>query len=373
MFYDYVIIGTGIYGLYSADLVSNLYKNKRILVLERDKKPFSRASYVNQARLHNGYHYPRSLHTAVKCSNYFDKFISDYSFAIVSDYKKIYAISSKFGMSTPDNFERFCENANIPYKRINELDFFNRNMVEACYETKEYTIDMIKIRDYYLKKLTSLGNIRFSYGDYIEHVNKKDGKWILHLHSKNIIESRFVFNATYASLNSVIKLFNFDTIPIKFELAEMILCRASESLKKYGITVMDGPFFSIMPFNHEGLYSLSAVRYTPHEFSNETFPNFSCQKKSPSCSGELLDNCNYCKYRSKSAWPHMYQLVKKYLKVEFIPIFEESIFTIKALMQSSATSDSRPVVIQKYSDDPTFISVLGGKVNTIYEINEVFL
>ena len=67
MKYDYIIIGAGIYGLYSADILSKKYSNSKILIIEKDKESFSRASYVNQARLHNGYHYPRSLHTAIKC------------------------------------------------------------------------------------------------------------------------------------------------------------------------------------------------------------------------------------------------------------------------------------------------------------------
>ena len=69
----------------------------------------------------------------------------------------------------------------------------------------------------------------------------------------------------------------------------------------------------------------------------------------------------------------MYQLSKKYLKKEFLPIFKESIFAIKALMQSSSTSDSRPVIIKENMKNPKFISVLGGKLNTIYELNEVLL
>lgn len=42
-------------------------------------------------------------------------------------------------------------------------------------------------------------------------------------------------------------------------------------------------------------------------------------------------------------------------------------------MQSSSTSDSRPVIIKENLKNPKFISVLGGKLNTIYELNEVLL
>lgn len=371
--YDYIIIGAGIYGLYSADILSKNNKNSKILIIEKDKDTFSRASYVNQARLHNGYHYPRSLHTAIKCSHYFDRFIEDFEFSIVSNYKKIYAVSQKFGMSTPSNFEKFCDNANIPYKRINELEFFNKNMVDSCYETKEYTIDTLKIKKYYMEKLIYNKNIKFLYNDYIKNVSIDNDYFYIELNSNSHVKTNFVINVSYASLNSVLKIFNLETLKMKFELAEMVLCYPSNSLKGYGITVMDGPFFSVMPFDSYGIYSLSAVRYTPHQSCLSELPDFKCQNNSKTCNGLFLDNCNLCKARPKTAWMHMYQLSKKYLKKEFLPTFKESIFAIKALMQSSSTSDSRPVIIKENLKKPKFISVLGGKLNTIYELNEVLL
>ena len=46
--------------------------------------------------------------------------------------------------------------------------------------------------------------------------------------------------------------------------AQHILREMSDELKNSGITVMDGPFFSVMPFPAKGLHSFSHVRYTPH-------------------------------------------------------------------------------------------------------------
>ena len=65
---------------------------------------------------------------------------------------------------------------------------------------------------------------------------------------------------------------------IKYELCEIILCKPTEKLKPIGLTVMDGPFFSIMPFGCTGLHSLTSVTFTPHVTSYEELPTFSCQK-----------------------------------------------------------------------------------------------
>ncbi len=73
--YDKIIIGAGLYGLYAASFCA--VKGQKVLVLEYDAAPFKRATYINQARVHMGYHYPRSLTTAVKSAGYFRRFVED--------------------------------------------------------------------------------------------------------------------------------------------------------------------------------------------------------------------------------------------------------------------------------------------------------
>lgn len=54
--YDRIIIGAGLYGLYSALFCAK--RGQHVIVLECDPTPFRRATYINQARVHQGYHYP---------------------------------------------------------------------------------------------------------------------------------------------------------------------------------------------------------------------------------------------------------------------------------------------------------------------------
>ena len=76
--YDRIIIGAGLYGLYAARFCGK--RGEKVLVLEYDQAPFERATYINQARVHMGYHYPRSLTTAVKSAGYFRRFVEDFGF-----------------------------------------------------------------------------------------------------------------------------------------------------------------------------------------------------------------------------------------------------------------------------------------------------
>ena len=84
MKYDRIIIGAGLYGLYAALFCSR--RGMNVIVLECDKEPFMRATTINQARVHQGYHYPRSLSTAMRSANYFDRFNNDFGFCVNSEF-----------------------------------------------------------------------------------------------------------------------------------------------------------------------------------------------------------------------------------------------------------------------------------------------
>lgn len=110
--YDRIIIGAGLYGLYSALFCGQ--KQQKILVLECDSAPFKRATFINQARVHQGYHYPRSISTAMKSAGYFERFNRDYAFCINKEFDQIYATSSQYSWSDGRQFKEFCKAANIP-------------------------------------------------------------------------------------------------------------------------------------------------------------------------------------------------------------------------------------------------------------------
>ena len=88
--YSAVIIGAGLYGLYSALYCAEKSlkdPKSKIVVLEKETVAFKRATYINQARVHMGYHYPRSLSTATKSARYFRRFVQDYNFCIFAKFK----------------------------------------------------------------------------------------------------------------------------------------------------------------------------------------------------------------------------------------------------------------------------------------------
>ena len=374
--YDKIIIGAGLYGLYAAKFCSD--RGEKVLVLEYDDATFQRATYINQARVHMGYHYPRSLTTAIKSAGYFRRFTEDFGFCIYDRFDQVYATSDKFSWTNAVQFMDFCKAAGIRCEEVAVSKYFNSGMCDGAFLTQEYTYDAKILQKYYEEQLKDRPEVTLLFGSRIEKIVKKAGEFEVWMKDGTFFSSSFILNATYASVNQIIdKTEGIDKefFNIKYELCEIILCEPSDALRGIGITVMDGPFFSIMPFGKTGLHSLTSVTFTPHVTSYETYPAFKCQEGlevggKTACSRINLGNCSICPHKPDSAWPYMSHLADKYMKKEYAYTYKESLFSMKPILKSSEVDDSRPTAIRILSEDPVFISVLSGKINTVYDLDE---
>jgi len=368
---DCIIIGAGIYGLYAALLLGR--KGYHVILLEKEECAFQRGSYINQARLHMGYHYPRSISTARKSANYFERFYQDFPDCILDDFEQIYAISSKYSHTNARQFKKFCNALNIKCEEIDPEKYFRSNLCEAAFITKEYTFDATLICKKMLTDLSELRNVEMIYETEVTDINAVNRIYEVSTKNGKVYQGQMVVNAAYASVNQILNMIGQPFFELKYELCEVILCNVSENLKHTGITVMDGPFFSVMPFGKTGLHSLTSVTFTPHVVSHDALPLFSCQGKSEGCSQYALQNCSKCKRKPKSAWKYMTTLANKYINEDYVIDYKESLFTIKPILNKSEGDDSRPTVIVEDKRAPGFISVLSGKINTIYDLDEVLL
>ena len=369
--FDKVIIGAGLYGLYAALFCCT--KGQKVIVLECEDAAFKRATFINQARVHQGYHYPRSISTALKSAGYFERFNRDYAFCINKEFEQIYATSTEYSWSNGKQFKDFCRAANIPCEELNPNNFFKSNMCDGAFRTREYTYDAMILREYLLEELKKYtSNVEIQYSVKITGIDKDADRYIINTEGGAKYSSGYILNATYAGTNQILDMLGFEKFKIKYELCEIILCDVNDKLKGLGITVMDGPFFSIMPFGKTGYHSLTSVTFTPHTTSYEELPAFSCQERSDGyCTKYRLGNCNNCLARPLTAFRYMDHLARKYMRNEYTFSYDNSLFSMKPILMSSELDDSRPTVVRKYSDGPTFVSVLSGKINTVYDLDEV--
>jgi len=368
--YEFIVLGAGIYGLYAAKILAE--KGVKVAVAEYDSEPFQRASYVNQARVHNGYHYPRSVTTAKKSAKYYQRFNEEFSFAIIDRFKKIYAISAVNSLTNADQFARFCNFVGIPCLEINPNQYFRKSAVEAAFETTECAFDALLLKKWFLTKLAQHKNVDIFYRTRgLSEVSANDNGYKLIFNNGLQLQSSQILNATYASVNQVLDKFGFNKFKIKYEICEIILVDVCENIKNVGITVMDGPFFSVMPFDLSGRYSLASVAFTPHRASRDELPTFNCQSVNPKCTPANLENCDSCPAKPGSAWKYMSQLTKRYLAPTLTISYTKSLFAVKPILKAAELDDSRPTLLRIFSNSPLFISVLSGKINTIYDLEDI--
>ncbi len=370
MSYDKIIIGAGLYGLYAARFCGR--NGQRVLVLERDSAPFMRATTINQARVHMGYHYPRSLSTAKRSADYFNRFNEEFSECIHSSFEKVYATSKQFSWTNAEAFVKFCKAADIRCEELPVGRYFKPGVCDGAFLTTEYTYDAAVLRHRMLEDIAVLPSVQMRFLEEVQSIRQEGDVYVVQTSADRTEQAPFVLNASYASVNEVSSMAGFDPFRIKYELCELILCDVEEPLQNVGITVMDGPFFSIMPFGKTGMHSLTSVTFTPHTASTDDLPTFTCQEKSGgNCSPQSLANCNDCTARPKSAWPTMSQLARKYLKDEYGFHYKGSMFSMKPILKASEVDDSRPTLVRTMHENPTFVSVLSGKINTVYDLEDV--
>jgi L-2-hydroxyglutarate oxidase LhgO len=156
---DAVIIGGGFYGSAIAIYLAKNIGLRRVILLEREPELLMRASYNNQARIHNGYHYPRSFTTAFRSRINFSRFVLDWSQVVKQDFTKLYAIARYNSKVTAKQFERFCHEigANIKPAGASLKQLFEPRLIEDVFIVEEYAFDSTRLAEWAVKELQDAG------------------------------------------------------------------------------------------------------------------------------------------------------------------------------------------------------------------------
>lgn len=360
--FDAVVIGGGFYGAVIASSLKTRFGMKRVLLIEQEHSLMTRASLRNQARVHNGYHYPRSYKTAYRSRINLPKFAQDWPTAVSSKFTKLYAIASKNSKVTPKQFIRFCKEIGAPVELANPFhrSLFDSRLIESVFQVEEYAFDAQILSKLAHKELCehqidmrfatkALGIYPLDSGLNRVTLKRQDGE-------ESSVEGRLVFNCTYTGLDRVRGEFSGLKTTLKHEVTEMALLELPDELNKVAVTVMDGPFFSLMPYPSRNLFTLSHVRYTPHfswleEASIDPYKRLDEYEKGSRAHRMLLDTARYMPLISDAR--HV-----------------DSIFEVKTVLAKNETDDGRPILFEEYPDYPGLFSVLGGKIDNIYDILE---
>jgi len=352
------LIGGGFYGCCLA--VWYARAGYQVTVLERGEELLTRASYNNQARVHQGYHYPRSVVTGLSCVASFARFAADFPEAIFDRFEKIYGIARLNSKVTANQFYRFCRQVQAPISEASPKvqALFDRDLIEDAFLVEEFAFDARKLRTSLIAWLAECG-VDVQFNVEVQQVASGPGGrgLTLQLADGRTIETDQAVSCVYSDVNDLLHNSGFDLLPLKHELAELALVRPPAALAAYGITVMDGPFFSVMPFPAEHLHSFSHVRYTPHEAWQDSAGYRGAQ--------QYFDNA-----QPRTHFPQMLKDAVRYMPVLAQTQYERSLFEMKAILTASERNDGRPILFRRDYGLPGFHVVLGGKIDNIYDIGQ---
>ncbi|WP_136637806.1 FAD-dependent oxidoreductase [Pseudooceanicola onchidii] len=356
--FDYIIIGGGFYGCCLALYLRSL--SKRVLLVEASSRLMTRASRVNQARVHTGFHYPRSAVTAVKSMLLHRRFLRDFPEAVVDDFQMLYAIARRRSKVTAKKFYRMFRDMGAPIEPAspNQMALFDNHMIEAAFACFEVAFDYSVLERLMSERLSASGiDLRLS--TRVVSVSDRPDDVVVQLSNGTEITGRYAFNITYSQINTILGSAGLPEAQLKHELAELALITPPLELERTGVTVMDGPFFSCMPYPSENLYSLTHVRYTPHESWADT-------------ADRTRDPHAYLDRRSlETRYPYMLRDAQRYMPCLADSRYSHSIFDVKTVLIKNEQDDGRPILYQQKPADCRVISILGGKIDNIYDLFEL--
>jgi glycine/D-amino acid oxidase-like deaminating enzyme len=349
--FDAAIVGGGFFGCYFADHLAR--SGRSVVILEREPQLMTRASLVNQARIHRGYHYPRSLLTGIRSAANYERFSRDFANCVDASHPAYYAVARASSNVTAQQYRRFCETIGVPIRpapaAVRRL--FSAETIEEVFAVEEIVFDAVKLRQEIVRRLTESG-VTLHAGAEVARIT--DGTVSL---ATQEIEADEIFVCTYAGTNDLFTHSSMAALPLKHELVEMALIEPPPELAAIGVTVMCGPFFSTIPFPSRGLHTLSHVRYTPH---------YAWSDPEKDVAALFRD------FRRNTQYPQMIRDAQRYLPGIAAARYVESLWEVKTILPQSDANDSRPILYHRDTASPRVTVILGAKIDNIYDVCDVY-
>lgn len=334
-------------------------RGEPVVLLEREGALLGHASYNNQARVHGGYHYPRDRVTGRRSVANIKRFEREFGFAVSRPAPTLYAIARQGSKVTPHQFEEYCADIGTPLYQAShdELSLFDSQTVAAAYRVEEPVFDSALMRKHLKERLATL-QVEIRLGHQAVSCFRQGAGVTLLVSSKGDIhamDAARVFNCSYSGLCTVDVHRSPLKTRLKHEITEMALIEMPATLQDIGITVMDGDYWSSLPFPDRQAHTLSHVGYTPHlswEEDRKTHP---------------YDLLEIYKLQTASRGGRMILDAARYVPTLRQARQIDSLWEVKTVLVKNETNDGRPILLEKHDDIPVW-SVLGGKVDNIFDL-----
>tara|TARA_Y100001963_G_scaffold159297_1_gene262409 strand:+ start:749 stop:2518 length:1770 start_codon:yes stop_codon:yes gene_type:complete len=336
LFRRIAVVGGGIFGSTTAWMMGE--EGYDVDLFEKNDDLITQASYVNQYRLHRGYHYPRSKDTAQSSIWGEESFLREYGKAIVNgDIEHYYCIAKHDSLVTSEQYKLFLDEMNLPYEE-KTLDIIQKNVVDLVVRVDEFLFNPDKLKKICWDKLKKYDvdvnlNIKFNVDD-LENYD-------------------YVINSTYANMNHLLEPSKHKDY--QFELCEKPVIKLPEEYKNKSVVIMDGPFMCIDPLGDTDYHVMGNVVHAIHNTNVGKFPVYDSRY-------DGLLNKGIVKNPQITNIDKFIKSAKKFFvdmdKAKHIG----SMFTIRTVLPNRDKDDARPTLVEKPTNK-TF-NLFSGKIGT---------
>ena len=319
------VVGAGIFGctvavdLARAGVTVDLYE-QRTGILDG-------ATARCQARLHSGYHYPRSDTTAKQAHDGALEFAARYPDAIARARNHFYVIAPE-SKTTPEDYLAFCDRNGLPYEVVEKPT--QVHTAGLVVRVPEAFVDVAVLR-------------RLLYGDLM----RAGVRQVLGCSSHDAADYDVTIWATYGRPWHQ---------PLQYELCEVALLELGR-YERDSFVVVDGEFTSLDPLGH--VFALYDVNHSVHTRTIANEPDVpEGYEQLLMALGPVRTPLTHFEEMARGASRFLRHMLPSGMGVS---IYHGSWFAVRAVLPNVDGTDERPTLIH-YGDKS--ISILSGKICT---------
>jgi glycine/D-amino acid oxidase-like deaminating enzyme len=345
---DVAIIGCGMFGAEIALKARTC--GLSVVVYEAKKDILSGASMNNQNRLHLGFHYPRDLETGKQSIRGFEAFKQKYAACIQGGFPNAYFIANRGSLTSPKAYQKFCGQLGVPYRRISAGDFpVAVRGADTGILCDEVVYDCTILRELVWQQLRRAG-VDVVIGERVVNLVSVGERYRIESSSRPAVLADVVVNASYGDINRLTEQLGHPVTERLFEYTVVPIIRLD--IPRVGITIMDGPFMTVLPHGRSDNFLLYNVEHTivAKAISSQLELKWLRPESAPFAS---VDKMRY--------FEKMNEVCKEYVpaleRAEVIGFLEGP----RMVLARREYSDARPSIVTSYED--TYLTVFAGKID----------
>jgi hypothetical protein len=319
------VIGGGVFGATAALELANA--GARVDLFEAGRDILDGATARCQARLHSGYHYPRSDATALAAKSGAVEFAERFPEAIrKADHHYVIAEDSKV---SADDYLDFCDRLGLPYEVVYPTLVHH---AQVTVKVPEAFVDVPVLRRI-LRRDLGLAGVRVNLGHWADPASLRG-------YDLTVV-------ATYGQPWSR---------PLRYEVCEVALVELGR-YDNQSFVVLDGEYTSLDPYNRT--HMLYDVKHTVHS------ANVGYAPEVPEHLVPLLGRWGAAPTKV-SRFEDMLDSASRYLRMlgrggQGVSIYHGSLFSVRAVLPDVDATDERPTLVER---DGSVVSILSGKICT---------